>query len=175
MLKFIPSLIVLGTLSAANATPILFSDTVATPGIYLSNSGTDTYTFTHDILDNGFNSGTDPIQSADIYIHLADDHDNPAERVRIKLDDLIATHSMDVNYSTYHFNVNAASLQSDGKLLVSLNVLAGDFYFLDSRLDVTADRSAAPVPTEAVPEPTTLAMMGVGLLGMLLAARRRKA
>lgn len=161
------SILALGALAAVHATPVSFTDILNPSDVYLSNSGKSVYTFTHDILDNGFNSSTDLISSADIYIGWSDDFDTQSENVRISLDNLVVAHSLDVDYGTYHFNVNSASLQADGKLQVSLEVLSGDFYFQNSRLDVTANR------TEAVPEPTSMAMMLAGLVGMVFVVRRK--
>jgi uncharacterized protein with beta-barrel porin domain len=159
----------LGALAAVHAVPVTFTDVVGGSENILSQG--QTYSFTHNINDNGFNSGTDAITSADIYISLFDDLDNAAEKVKIKFDNLTIENNMEVDYAAYHFLVASSMLQSDGLLNVSLNVVAGDFYFFGSRLEVDANRTAPA----AVPEPTTFAMLGMGLLGLGLVARRKRA
>lgn len=173
MRNLLSTLLALGTVAAVHATPVTFTDVVNPNNIYLSNSGYDLYTYTHDILDNGFTPGMDHITAADLFISLADDGDISSENVRIKLDNIVADQSMEVDYGTYHFNVNSTYLQADGKLQVTLDVLSGDFYFLDSKLQVSADRSAPSA--QAVPEPGSLALLGAGLFGMAFIVRRKRA
>jgi len=155
----------LGSIVAVHAAPITFTDIYNPTDVYLSNSGTNTYTFTHNILNEGFVPSLYNILNADIYITMADDGDRASENVRISLDNLVVAHAMDVDSGAYHFTVNSTLLQDDGLLVVNLNVLSGDFYFQKSELDVTA---------EAVPEPGTLALTGMGLLGLGFAFRRKR-
>jgi hypothetical protein len=168
MQNILKTILGLGALAAVHAVPVSFLDVVS-GGEYLSNSGTSNFTFTHNILDNGFVSATDDITSADLYILLNDDLDQASENVRIKLDNVTVAQSMEVDYALYHFIVNSVMLQTDGMLTVNLNVLSGDFYFGGSALQVDANRAPA------VPEPTSMAMLGAGLVGLGLLARRRKA
>jgi hypothetical protein len=72
---------------------------------------------------------------------------------------------MEVDAGPYSFIVQSAFLQTDGKLKVSLRAKSGDFWFRKSELTVNA---------EAIPEPTTFAMLGLGLLGLGLVSRRKK-
>lgn len=170
MHNLLKSILALGSVAAVHAVPVTFTDIVNPQNdVYLSNNGTSTYTYTHNILDNGFVPANDMITDADIYISLWDDLDIQSENVRISLDNLIVAQSMEVDWESYHFNVNTSALQSDGSLTVTLNVLSGDFLFKDSRLEVAANH------TEAVPEPGTMALMGLGLAGVGFAARRRAA
>ncbi len=170
MRKLLLAVIGLAAVSAPRASTLTYTDIYNPTDILLSNSGLSSYTFTHDILDNGFNPATNTILSADIYISMMDDSDRASENVRITLDDLVVAHSLDVDAGAYHFTVNSSLLQDDGKLVVNLNVLSGDFYFQQSELDVTAT-DTAPAP---VPEPGSMALMGLGVVGMGLVARRKR-
>jgi hypothetical protein len=168
MLNFLKIVLSLGGLFAVHAVPIHFIDAVEGSKTILIQG--QTYNFTHNINDNGFNSSTDAITSADIYIILFDDADKATEKVKITFDNLTIEDKMKVNYMAYHFAAASSLLQSDGLLNVSLKVVAGDFYCLGSWLEVEADRSTPA----AVPEPTSWAMMGLGLIALGVFARRRR-
>ena len=171
---------ILGTV--AHATPILtFEDFInPNPDIKMSSSGgSGTYksvTYTHNILDNGFSPTGHKVLDADIYISLSDDSRNdPSEYVRIQLDNVLAANKLEVDYSTYHFDVTSSLLQSDGKLTVTLTARDGDFYFRQSKLVVKAEAIAGPTPAPtAVPEPTSMLLAGLGLLGVQRLAKRKQ-
>lgn len=172
MYKILKCVVALGFVTSVNALPITFTDIVAPKeDVYLSSFWNPSRTFSHNIIDDGFNPATDAITSAIIDISLADDWDILrviGEAVRIKLDNITVANSVEVNDGLYHFNVSFASLQPDGKLDLTLKALSGDFLYSGSSLTVTADRP------EAVPEPGTLALMGIGMVGMAFAVRRKK-
>lgn len=178
MHNMIKSILGFGALAAVHATPISFIDIVdPSSDVKLTDGGqNETYTYTHNIVDNGFDSATDLITSADIDIHLVDDENDiwwlggATETVRIRLDNVTQGNAFQVNSGIYSFNVMTQFLQTDGSLVVTLEARSGDFYFRDSRLEVSADRTA---PVAAVPEPGSMALMGLGMLGLGFAARRK--
>lgn len=176
MHNMIKSILGFGALAAVHATPVTFSDVWNPADDVKITDGGAIYTFTHNINDNGFNSATDLITSADIDISLRDDEGDiwwlggSEETVRIRLDNVTQGNAFEVNTAVYSFNVMTQFLQTDGSLVVTLEARSGDFYFKDSRLDVKADRTA---PVAAVPEPGSMALMGLGMLGLGFAARRK--
>ncbi|WP_419655360.1 putative exosortase, PEP-CTERM type [Desulfosarcina variabilis str. Montpellier] len=74
----------------------------------------------------------------------------------------------DVDTGSYSYNVGISSL-ADGSFSVTLASVWGDFYIDNSDLTISYE----PVAAEPVPEPGTIILMGVGLLGVAVASRKR--
>jgi len=72
----------------------------------------------------------------------------------------------EVDTGVYSFNVDTSFLE-DGLFTVTLASLGGDFFIDTSDLRITYD-SAAPVP-----EPATMLLFGVGLIGIAGLGRRK--
>lgn len=178
MKKSLLALLAFGAL-AVQADPIVIQDPQIThytdivdpnPDVRLSVWGNQYYTFTHNLVDDGFTPGQQKVYSAVLAVTLQDDGNDDMvtdglEKIWIRIDGSTLVNNTEVNTGTYSFNVESRFLESDGKLVVKLMAKDGDFYFRRSELDVDAS---------VIPEPTTIALTGLGLLGLGFYTRRRK-
>lgn len=171
-----------GAFATANATPVSWTDYAGTPGKYLSQGST--YSYQHDITDDGFVPGVDSITSASLSIWLADDDlfgdlkipflgwiGDKEETVGFKFDggswQYDDVDGLPLPFLTQRFDFTVTSLLTDGLLSVTIKAFQGDFLFGGSRLEVSGDSTAS------VPEPGTLGLFGLSMLAMGFAARRR--
>ena len=172
---FVAVAALVGLAGTANAAfvPATWTDSVG--GTVKVNDGAS-YSYTHDLTDNGFRPLTDLITNFSLSISLFDDQDLAGEKATIEVADVLGlSNNYSFNFSTNNFNhgttlLGLIELNALGTLSVTINSLYGDFYFGGSKLV-----AAGLQDTRQVPEPETLAMFGIGLVGVAAAARRRKA
>ena len=130
--------------------------------------------FTHDLRDgaDGFRPLTDLITSYTLSVHLYDDSDDGWFNI---FDELAIVGGSGGNQ--YYFDLSGAEfggwsllgylqLNLTGTYSVTIESLWGDICFGASRLDAKGYR--------AVPEPGTLALLALGLIGMGVALSRRR-
>jgi hypothetical protein len=174
---FVAVAALVGLAGTANASFVAASWTDSVAGSStLINSSKD-FSYTHDLTDNGFRPLTDLITDFSLSLNLSDDKDAAGEWATINVADVFGLGNK------YTFNISDTNFTHGTTLLglIELNVLGtlsvtihaiqtGDFYFGGSKLV-----AAGLQDTRQVPEPETLAMFGIGLVGVAAAARRRKA
>ena len=197
--KLVLSLLLIASSSIANATIYSFTDVVdPDPDALISFGNHKSYSFTHNILDDGYDILTDSITSASLVLNFKDESTDVApESVSFTFDlSPFGTQIITSGGATFTATFSGSSLidllSADGILNVELynagrtnshQANRSDFLFLGSTLTVYVDGTSddetsndlPPIQTQAIPEPATLTLMGVGFAGMGWGSRKRKA
>jgi hypothetical protein len=137
-------------------------------------------TYTHDLTDDtatgyGFRPFTDFIGTYSLNVNLYDDSDSgwfeiPFEAASVNVPGSEGDKSFLFGLGGSEFGgwslAGWLQLNLTGTYTVTIESLWGDFFFGASRLDASGVR--------AVPEPGTLALLAIGLIGMGVALSRRR-
>lgn len=188
------TVLLVSSLGAANASVVTSSqDYTFTPSasVFLSPSNT-AYSFsqTFSFLPQDFNSTTDTVSSASLEFFFHDDggQGDGSEKANIYLDGQLVSSGVEANSSFKYDFVPPFAEIADGSLSSMVvdvtvgggNSPVGDFYFDRAVLTVSIERLLAdapqllqPVSTNSVPEPGSMALLGLGLA--MFAVTRRKA
>jgi hypothetical protein len=175
-----------GLASPANALVIPFADVVSYEplGFLLKANGIgapNSITYTHDITDS-IDVATDIITGGTLTVRLLDVGGSESTQIKFDLGAFITlTGNVPDAGTVVLFNIDTdlsaslmASLQTDGKLNVTVKVLqhggpVSDVLLASSTLVGTAEREDTRIP-----EPSSLFLLGAGLIGMATVQRRRQ-
>ena len=137
----------------------------------------ESFSYTHDISDNGFNVGSDTVQGYTFTVGIRDDKDKWyefSEIVYINQPGPIWSDSGAIELFNWVYEdittgasyQGIAALNATGQLDITITSLLGDFYVDKSSLNAWGSSAS-------VPEPSSLALLAAGLFG--IAAMRRSA
>ena len=187
----------------ANATLITYTDTYnPNPDIFMSGGSMET--FTHDINDDGFNTGTDSILSVMLELDIVDDGDydyNTYSSYRYTT--WCGRHS---RFGSYHCHYGygtrissygqpeTLTVDADGTVFgtyeIDYNPLGFEINIDDLQIDGLLDITLSMISgdayfrssiltvnldrAESVPEPNTALLLGLGLLGFIYTRRKKQ-
>lgn len=139
---------------------------------------TTPYSFLFDLTPLGYRAGLDTIGSASLMFSLKDTGpaSNETFTFSVGLNNLVIGTGSGVpnsgaDYGAFSItNAPLFSLSDTGQIGVKITANSGSFRFVSSTL--TADVTLGQETPSPIPEPLTLALMGIGLAGIATARRK---
>ena len=141
--------------------------------VFLAKGGTSSYSYQHDITDNGFDLGLDTAIGGKLIVNVADDNDFWLEALIFDFD--VWGTGFDFVNLNYEIAILGGSalleITETGMLDVTILAAKGDFWLKSSTLKVWGDEGAT---SASVPEPGTLVLLSFSLLGLAGIRRFKK-
>ena len=163
----------------AQAIPMSWSETIDfSPDVYFGSSyygGVDSYSYTHDIKNDGFVPGSALVTNYDLSIGLFDDSSSRWDRSEwafIDLPGVASDGTFEIDYTDISRGISLLglfSLNINGTLDVTINRVWGDFYLGDSTLNACGYTCGGG---QSVAEPASFMVLILGVV--LLVLRRRR-
>jgi hypothetical protein len=175
-------MLVFGMVGVSGAVPTTWTDTIDwNPDQRVGFWGS--FGYYHDISDgvDGFvgilDGGNDIVNTYSLTVALYDDYDrrDQWELAYISQPGVLGDGFYNFNYSNQTYDWSIAGLidiNHDGTLNVSINSWWGDFNLDWSTLVARGD-NGTETGTAPVPEPSTILLMGTGILGLVAYGRKR--
>jgi len=166
------AVLAIGGIATAQATPVTWVDSIDfTPDRYVAPHSS--FSYVHNILDNGYTPSVDSIYGYSLSVSLFDDNDRGLDVALIDvpglLGDAIFFNLSGSEYGGWSLE-GQTQLSRTGSYGVTITSLVGDFFIGSSTLTVRGDDRGG----QSVPEPGTLTLMALGLLGVGAGMRKKK-